>query len=264
MGPRRFFVGMTMTMIAVKRFIAAIGLMVVTATYAAPIELKTAAQVGGAPKFIETPDRRVEGFCIDFLQAISSHDPMLRFSGQQQWRSLSRIIEDTSAGRLDVACALQDSGERRRKLHVIDIPIWTVSYHLLMRATDNATPQSWDEVKALAPDNRVLVNAGSSVIRKLKLDGINLDSGAQSVRQNIDKLLRGRGRFYYVRVAGLKEELGGNEAHVKILPTEMGTETFYVMTSPLLAESVRVQLRAAITYLNESGQLQLLRQRWLN
>lgn len=247
-----------------KRFIAAIGLMLLTTTYAAAVELKTAAQIGGAPKFIESGDRRVEGFCIDLLQALSAHEPLLRFSGQQQWRSLSRIIEDTSVGRLDVACALQDSAERRRKLRVIDIPIWTVSYHLLARVNDDAAPQSWDEIKALAPDNRVLVNAGSSVIQKLKQDGITLDSGAQSVRQNIDKLLRGRGRFYYVRLAGLKEELGNDGAQVKILPTEMGTETFYMMTSPRLSESVRAQLREAIMYLNDNGQLGILRQRWLN
>ncbi|WP_020591375.1 substrate-binding periplasmic protein [Kiloniella laminariae] len=228
-----------------------------------PLVLRTSAQIGGAPKFMgRNSEHTPSGFCPDLLRAIEAADPGLKFKGQDQWRTLSRIVYETSKGKLDLACGLQDSDSRRRSLHVIDFPVWTVDYHLLSRQDDTATPQNWADVRALSPDNIVLVNAGSSVIKKLEDLGIRVDSSGQTLQQNVDKLWNGRARFYYVRRPGLEQAGVKNVHNLRIHASALGSETFYMMVSPHLPENIVERISVTLQKLEKSGELQSLRDLW--
>ncbi|MCZ4279859.1 transporter substrate-binding domain-containing protein [Kiloniella laminariae] len=259
--PASRFSGMTRLLTAAVFFVPLFSLSQVQANE--PLVLRTSAQIGGAPKFMgRNNEHSPTGFCPDLLEAIETADPGLKFKGQDQWRTLSRIVYETSTGKLDLACGLQASDDRRHSLHVIDFPVWTVDYHLLSRQDDTAAPQNWADVQALSPDNVVLVNAGSSVIKKLEDLGIRVDSSGQSLQQNIDKLWNRRARFYYVRRPGLKQTGANNLGNLRIHSSALGSETFYMMVSPHLPDEVVQRISISLQKLEQNGVLQGLRDLW--
>lgn len=106
-------------------------------------------------------------------------------------------IEAMIAGRkLDAACGLVRSDERIAAYKIPDTPLFSVNYHMLVRADDTVIAKNFDDVRKLNEDGVVLVNAGSGAIAALKKAGnLKIDSTANTTAQNIDKLLAGRGAF---------------------------------------------------------------------
>ena len=126
---------------------------------AAPVQLRTAAQEGSDPKFVQGKGQIV-GLCIDIMRAVEQIDPGLRFVGDQRWKPLIRAFAELANGQEDVQCAVQRTAEREKLYTYIGPPLYTIEYHFLARADDNVTIHSWDDVRLLAPNNLVLVSRG--------------------------------------------------------------------------------------------------------
>ena len=78
---------------------------------AQPAALRTAAQEGSAPKFMDG-DGPASGHCPDIFAAIEKADKTLRVSIDPRPTPLKRIEADLKDGQLDVVCALLDTPVR--------------------------------------------------------------------------------------------------------------------------------------------------------
>lgn len=231
-------------------------------------ELRTAAQQASEPKFVTLADNGspvIGGLCIDILRAIEAVDPQLKFVGDQVWQPLARMEAGMATGDMDVICGLLRTEARESRYAYIDTPLFPVSYYLIARADDGVQIQGWEDVRKLGDRGIVLVINGFGILGKLEsVPGLKIDSGAYTSRGNFDKLLAGRGRFYYHRSPGINAEIrnAGVEGKVRILPTAMHREKFYMAASKRLPAKTVNRLSKAIALLERSGELARLFRNW--
>lgn len=231
-------------------------------------ELKTAAQEATVPKFVvQKQDGKaiVGGLCVDIMRAIERVEPDLKFTGSQIWQPLARVEAGVATGSLDTACALLRNRPRESKFIYVDPPLFSVNYHLVVRADDEAQVANWDDVRKLGERGVVLVINGFGMIKRLEeLGGLRIDSGATDSKSNLDKLLAGRGRFYMHRSPGVKAEirLAGVQDKVKLLPAVVHTEKFYMVMAKTAPAEVVEKMRKAISQLDRSGELVKLFEKW--
>lgn len=236
---------------------------------AAAIDIRTVAQQGSAPKFVaieQDGKARIGGLCVDIMRAIEGVDPELRFVGDQQWQPLIRAEAGVAAGSLDAACGLIRTPEREAKFGFIDTPLFPISYLLAVRADDTVEVANWQDVRALGERGVVLTMHGySGILSYLRsVGGLRIDAGGRDSRINLEKLLAGRGRFYIHRSPGIVGEIAssGLQDKVRILPTVMHTENFYLMVAKAMAPDVKDRLNRALQQLAASGELARLSRKW--
>jgi polar amino acid transport system substrate-binding protein len=231
-------------------------------------EIRTAAQDASEPKFvalIEKGKSEVGGLCVDIMRAIERVDPTLKFVGDQIWQPLLRIEAGVSAGHLDACCGLLRAKSREAKYVYIEPPLFQVNYHLVARADDDVQINNWNDVRKLGSQGVILVINGFGIIRKLEEEGdLKIDAGAYTSKANFDKLLAGRGRFYYHRSPGIKSEIrnAGVANKVKILPAVMHSEQFYMVLSKTVAAETVEKIRKAIAVLEKNGELKRILEKW--
>ena len=248
---------------------AAVVLGLLFATLASAVtELRTAAQQASEPKFVTVVDNGravVGGLCVDIMRAIESTDPGLKFTGDQVWQPLVRMEAGMGNGDLDVVCGLLRTGAREARYTYLDTALFSVTYYLIARADDEVQIQSWDDVRNLGDHGIVLVINGFGILGKLEtVPGLKIDAGAYTSKGNFDKLLAGRGRFYYHRSPGINAEIrnAGVEEKVRILPTAMHREKFYMVGSRKLPADTLNRLGKAIAQLERNGELAKLFKQW--
>lgn len=229
-----------------------------------PAAIRVAAQIDSEPKFV-AQGAAVAGSCIDIFRAIERVDPGLRFVGDQQWMPLKRIEAMIVGRKLDAACGLVRSDERIAAYKIPDTPLFSVNYHMLVRADDTVIAKNFDDVRKLNEDGVVLVNAGSGAIAALKKAGnLKIDSTANTTAQNIDKLLAGRGRFFYYRIPGLASEIrrGRHEQKVRMLPSVFDTQVFYMVLGRHVGKELEDRIALALGRLNEHGEMKQIAEKW--
>lgn len=237
-------------------------------TARAATELRTAAQTQSEPKFVAIDEQgrhAVGGLCIDLFRAIEKTDGELNFSGDQGWSPPARIDAGMQSGRLDVACGLIQTTRRTARFTMLEPSLFTLHYVLLARAGDAAAVASLQDVARLAGDNVVLSMQGTGPSQQLQeMAALPVDAGTSTVRQNLDKLVMGRGRFFYYRLPGLnpviKEYCGNHQ--VKVLPGVMRNEPAYLMVAKHVPPATVQRLQAALRRLKDSGELDLLIRKW--
>lgn len=243
---------------------------IVAATWGIPvlaadiIELRTAAQQATAPKFVQA-EGGVAGLCVDIHRAIEKTDPGLRITGDQQWRPLPRLEAELRSGVLDIGCGLMRNREREAELAYAEPALFSMSYHLVARADDPVDVLSWDDVRGLGDKGTILAIHGFGHVARLKeLGGLTVDSGAVDAPTNLRKLLAGRGRFYYHRSPGIAGEIrkAGLDGKVRILPTMMDSQRFYMVAGRHVAGSTLARLNRALAQLDASGELKRLFGKW--
>lgn len=231
---------------------------------AGPLEIRVAAQSDSEPKFI-AQGNGIIGNCIDVFRAIEKADPDIKFVGDQRWMPLKRIEAMTVAKQLDAICGLIRNEERISAYKIPETPIFTVTYHFLVRADDAINIRTLDEIRKLANDGVILVNGGSGPASTLvKAGNLKIDSAASSTRTNIEKLLAGRGRFFYYRQPGLNSEIrsSGHAGKVRVLPTTFDSQDFYMMLGAHIGKDTESKIAHALNKLNESGELKLIADKW--
>ena len=231
---------------------------------AAPVQLRTAAQEGSDPKFVQGKGQIV-GLCIDIMRAVEQIDPGLRFVGDQRWKPLIRAFAELANGQEDVQCAVQRTAEREKLYTYIGPPLYTIEYHFLARADDNVTIHSWDDVRLLAPNNLVLASRGyASRDIIAEAGGIEVDDRSPLQELNLQKLIAGRARFYFHRSPGLQRllERTGTADKIKILPQVMASAKLYFVVSRQLDSGVSERLASALFQLEKKGELERLMHKW--
>jgi ABC-type amino acid transport substrate-binding protein len=227
------------------------------------ISLRVAAQSDSEPKFVALGNS-VGGNCIDIFRAIEKADPGIKFVGDQRWMPLKRMEAMVSAGQLDAICGLIRNKERIVAYKIPNVPLFTVHYHLMVRADDPVNVNNFDEIRKLK-DGVILVNGGSGAVTALtKAGNLKIDQAASSTPTNIEKLLAGRGRFFFYRQPGLSLEAkkSGNETRLRILPTIFDSQSFYMVLGPHIDKEVESRVAHALEKLNEQGELKQLADKW--
>ncbi|XLZ69594.1 transporter substrate-binding domain-containing protein [Massilia sp. SR12] len=226
--------------------------------------VRVAAQLDSEPKFV-AQGNIVAGNCVDIFRAIEKVDPGIKFTGEQRWLPLKRIEAMTAAGQLDAICGLIRNEERASTYRIADTPLFIVTYHFLVRADDSVNVKTLGDVRQLKGDGVILVNGGSGALSFLKSAGnLKIDSSASSTGGNIEKLLAGRGRFFYYRQPGLNSELrkSGHEGKVRVLPTTFDARVFYMMLGPHIPKETEARIAQALSKLNERGELKQIAEKW--
>lgn len=232
------------------------------------IEIRTAAQQASEPKFVTLAENGravVGGLCVDIMRAIESLDPELKFTGDQVWQPLVRMEAGMVNGDLDVICGLLRTEAREARHIYLDTALFPVTYYLIVRADDDVQIHGWDDVRGLGDRGIVLVINGFGILGRLgTVPGLKIDAGAYTSKGNFDKLLAGRGRFYYHRSPGINAEIrnAGVEGKVKILPTAMHREKFFMVASKKLPAETVNRLGKALAQLERSGELAKLFKLW--
>lgn len=240
----------------------------VLANASAQVILRTAAQMGSDPKYIDQPAdhaRIVSGLCIDIHRAIEHIDPSIRIVGDQNWEPAARIEHLLEDGRLDMACALVRTPERERSLRFVEPRVAAFHYKLAARTGDAIEVRGWDDVRKLEPDNLILANHGWGYVHQLDaIPGLRIDMSAYSPDVNLQKLAAGHGRFFYFREPGLTEAIRrvGLAGQVRILPAVMSDSDVFMALRATLPPSTIAIVQHAMSQLDSSGELARLAGRW--
>lgn len=236
---------------------------------AAPaVEVRTTAQEATDPKYVvlhQGGKTQIGGLCIDIMRAIERVEPGITFVGDQSWQPVSRTVASVGVGQIDAACGFLRTAEREASVDYLDAPLFSVDYFLVVRADDKVSVKNWSDVRKLGARGVVLVNHGFGEIAQLeKLGGLAIDDGAFDTKTNLAKLLEGRGRFFIHRLPGLKEEIrrDGLQDKVRLLPTPMYRDYFYMIVSKKLATEIREKMNKAILQIRGSGEMTALLKKW--
>ena len=232
------------------------------------LALRTAAQTASEPKFVQRIDdgrRYATGLCMDINRAIERVDPGIRFDGDQDWKPLTRLEAEITKGNLDVACGLIRTRVREASLVYLEPALFSVHYYLAARVNDDVKIENWDDVRALGSQGVILVKHGYGPVDRLKeLGGLQVDSGASDSRSNLLKLVAGRGRFYYHRSPGIVSDIrrSGMEDKIKVLPTAMDVQRFYMVAGKHVPAGTIGRLHRALARLEASGELKRIADHW--
>jgi glutamate/aspartate transport system substrate-binding protein len=251
--------------ISAWRLVAALCCML-SALPAFPAEhLRVAAQVGTEPKFLSADTGAVIGLCTDILRAIERIDPGLKFTGDQLWMPVTRVMTELAAGAQDAACAMQHTPDRDRKFIYLEPALFEVDYVLLARRDDPVDIRSWEDLRSLRPQPVVLVNRGFAVSATLQsIPGIQVDASAADTKLNLEKLVAGRARLYFHRGPGIPRmlERAGVAAKVRILPDALLHTGSYLVLGKHVDAAIAERLRLALAHLEKSGELQAIVKKW--
>lgn len=230
--------------------------------------LRTAAQLQSEPKFVGVEEhgrQSVQGLCVDIFRAIERKDSELVFTGDQTWSPPARIDANIVAHQLDAACGLVRNDRRSAHFTALEPSLFALRYVLLSRADDPAQVAGWDDVIRLRDNNVVLAMQGTGPSRQLEeIADLPVDAGSAGVRQNLQKLMMGRGRFFYYRLPALNPTIREycEQRKIKVLPAVMRTAPTYLMVGKHVHPEVRQRLQNAIRKLKDSGELDQLIRKW--
>ncbi|MFL6656689.1 MAG: substrate-binding periplasmic protein [Massilia sp.] len=245
-------------------FAGVLGLLLCVAASAQTI--RVAAQENSAPKFLDTPDGNAQwqGMCPDILRAIEKRNPGLHLSFDARSQPLKRIEAGMEFGAMDANCLI-DNTERRAKFTVLTAPLFSFDYHLIARSEDGIRIDNWDDVRRLGAQGRILVMSGSGAMARLaRIEGLQFEEGGKSATANLQKLVLGRGRFFYYRIYEWEKEikLAKVEGMVKILPLTMETIQFQLMFGRHVAREVVDKVQRTLHEMESDGALTQIREKW--
>ena len=225
------------------------------------LELKTAYSET-YPKYIKsgptTGHASVGGICADFMAAISEYDSDIQFSAPYGFGSTTRNFRALESGDIDVYFCVTKSQKRLDKSYqYIDIPLYSLRFKLAVRAADEVVVDSFQDI-AWSEGNVVLVNAGTNSARKLKqIEGLAVDDSMDTLQNNLQKLLLGRGRFIYFHDFALINTLNklGIENEVKLLPKVFESKSQYIVFSPSTPLVIVDRITKVLLQLENTGRL---------
>ncbi len=227
------------------------------------IELKTGAQ-NAYPKFFLNDAGEMSGLEIDIMRVLELNVPNLRFVGRKTldisfvpWK---RQQDEVEKGDLDVIFGITKTDARLKRGFVyIDTPLYTIHNVMAVRADDPVQVNSFEDIKALGKYGIILALAGAASMRFLEQQDVPLriDGTGHTVRQNIQKLIRRRGRFFFYHDLGLnaviKDE--GLTEQIKVLSTHFRTYTHHMAFSSQVSPDVITQIEDALKKLEANGEL---------
>jgi hypothetical protein len=233
---------------------------------AGDVSLRSAAQIGSAPKFDSpTGSHDIVGICVDIYRAIEGADPGLRIIGDQTWLPAIRIEQQIVDGKLDIACGFPKSQAFQPRYVFIEPKLFTFEFHMAVRAGDDADVHDWNDVRRLGPQNVVLVNHGWAYSSRVAdIGGLRIDDSGPTPDVNLHKLVAGRGRFYYFRMPGFVHAIVSEDLceEVRVLPSVLEYTDVYLIAGHHVPAAIVDRLGHALQVLNASGQLASIKEKW--
>lgn len=224
-------------------------------------ELRVAIWDGAAPYNLKTPEGW-RGPCIDIYRALEQLTPELHFIIDQEVMPIKRAEHEMLSGRREIICGARKNPSREASgMQFLKLPLHTTGYRLAVKSDDTIDVRHWDDIIKLGPAGTVLIMQGHAEVERLRKLGLLIDSGAISVEQNIQKLLSGRGRFFYHRDSyfkSLSPQVKGQAW--RLLPTVFDPSPAYIVAAPGVPVSVVALLNQSYTKLARNGQLQKILQ----
>ncbi len=225
------------------------------------ITLRTSAQEGSAPKFIDT-DGAATGHCPDILAAIEKVDKGLKFAIDPRPTPVKRTEGDLKEGRIDVICALLDTPLRNDIAFRINTPLFYDRERLVGRRDDN---DPIGKMQDLARAGGIVVTqSGASYAAELRSNGVQVVETAGGSVIALRNVLNKRAGFYYtneltgayyIKAEGLGDQL-------RLHPGVLQSSPSYLWASRQLDMSVVNRLEQALVQLKHSGELDRIYQHY--
>lgn len=235
----------------------------------AQIVIRTTAQTDTAPKFIlrsNQPNAPVEGLCIDIDRAIERLDSGLRITGDQSWMPPNQVIRELGQDHLDMGCGFMKTDERKN-YHFIEPPLFTTDLVLVARANDPVVIHNWDDLRALGDKAVILVDHDYALVNMVaEHGGLHYDDSTWGLKDNLQKLRAGKGRFYLHRLLGLVDGIkrAGMNDDVRIMPVSLYRQSYYMVFAPKASAEMVQRTQKTIATLVKSGELLKMLQKWSN
>lgn len=228
------------------------------------MQLRTFSQDAFAAKYNRGNSDR-PGICVEIIRAVERIDPDMRFSGLDMKASTARIELALDRGQIDVFFGLIKTPERARRFVLAGAPLYSTSQVLVVRKDDPVAVSDWAAIRRLGRNGVILVNEGTGQARYLQEQGgLLIDDRGLTGHSNLQKLLLGRGRFYYVTDMYVSEELAAHHLadQVRILPLRFQREGLYIMFSKVVSPAVVGRVMDNVRKLERSGEMDRIRTRY--
>lgn len=214
----------------------------------------------------DATDSARPGICIEVIQAMEKADPGLKFTGLNVHASTVRILRMLETHEIDVFVGIGRTPERENRFTWLSPAVFSAHPYLYVRAEDSANFRSMEEITRLKNNNTILVNFGTVQDEYLQaFPGLNVDRGGTDTQKNLQKLMLGRGRFYF-----------GSDLNTQPVINSMGIKTFvrplsvpfpaadnYVVMPKNLDPAVHLRLQNALKKIAASGELERISQKYL-
>lgn len=226
-------------------------------------ELRVAFWDGAAPYNVKT-EHGWRGPCVDVYRALEKIAPELHFTLDQNVMPIRRVEYEMQSGRREIICGARKNPSREASgMQFLKLPLHVTGYRLAVRVEDTIDVSSWDEILKLGNQGVVLIMQGHAEVERLRNLGLVIDSGAISVEQNLQKLLSGRGRFFYHRDSYFKSlQSQQNQTAWRLLPYVFDPSPAYIVAAPGVSEELVKTLNLAYAKLVRSGQLHKILQQY--
>ncbi|MCZ8076931.1 MAG: transporter substrate-binding domain-containing protein [Paucibacter sp.] len=232
---------------------------------AATFTLRTAAEHGGAPKWLQHGPHMHSGFCADVIAALNQRGSGLKIQLVEQALPQKRLLQQVKSGELDLLCALTHTEERDQDFIFVQPELYNMPYVLLARADDPVEVRSWDALRALGEQGLVLLNYDSSRLPLLQAKGgLHLHARGLTTEANLRMLLAGRGRFFYFPLsnAWYAVQHMGVQHQVRVLLPALQSEPYHLLARRNLPKPALDQLSQGLQQLRQQGELARLAMKW--
>lgn len=229
----------------------------------ASLALRTAAQAGSPAKY-GSGDPQRPGLCAEIAAAVLRVDPDLRLDGLDQQVPLRRLELMLGNGDIDVFFCLLASEHRRALMRFLPVPLYRVRHVLAMRTSDARNPRNWDELRAFARRDPLLLAQGTKLSTTLQQADVAFQETARSDRDALQMLMRGRAGAVYGQDINLRHALraSGLEQQIRIGSLAFEEDVQYAVVSRQLPDAAADRVTERLRQLTASGEIARLVERY--
>jgi polar amino acid transport system substrate-binding protein len=231
-------------------------------SHATAVELPTSGR-DSAPFFI-LKDGKASGVCPDIYDALERVNPEIRIRGAEKLLSLSLNEHALESGSSAINCGLGKSPHREPFVRYVELVATTTMQVAVRRDDAIQTIRDLDELAQLSKKDPVIVRRATVFADRLKERGVVIDDSSADNAANLNKLLAGRGRFYYnidyLLAAQMRESAMAGK--VRVLPTAMEKQSVYLVVSSKVDPSVDAMISEAYATLRKRGDIDAIFKRY--
>ncbi len=200
-------------------------------------------------------DSKLNGICTEIINAVSKENSQITFIGLNSKAPLMRIESMLNSNDIDLFFCLLKNEERIKFINFSSESLFKIN-HILLTIKKNSShiPESYEELKMLSQKKPILVAQGSSLAQLLKNKGIKVDDGTRDEVSIAQKLIMGRGDYFYVQDLATREileHLGISREDIVIGKKSFKQEEHFVAYSKKLSEQKINLINKAILDIKE-------------
>lgn len=170
---------------------------------------------------------------------------------------IKRVLSKLEKGDADVFCGGAKNADRERRFKFSKLPVYTVSYVLLMHSDDNYLASGYEQLKT----DKVLIGAyfGTSSSRFLKnYGGLKVVDSFKSLDGAMEAIANKRIPYFYYHDLGLVHLVKGTKLPIKLMPTKLKSRNHWMLYSRQLDDDLVDKLELALTQISGEGLLDII------